>query len=506
MRRLVALCLLFLLPWMPRTAAAGPGAIPGPAPLPAASPLASLTASPAAIPVGSPAALPGASPSPSPAPLPAGLHLPWIARRPAPLLIAAAYIDSTRSGEADEAVLLWNVGAAAVPLAGWALESSGKSTLVPPAAELLLAPGQRLWLAAEALAFRQTFGAPPAAEWAADTDPLTPDLTGKISLPNAGGALRLLDPTGAAADVLLYGDETSPAVGWTGPPAQLYTRTVVTAQGQVWQRKRDPQTGLPQDANGPQDWAGDLADPLWGRQVRWPGWRGWDAASWALPQAGAALADTLLAVGPEGLYVPVAQTLDAAQTTIDLSIYTLEHPQLAQLLAAAARRGVKVRVLLDGAPPGGITPLQKWCVALLAAAGGDVRYFALPDTAPAGLKRRYRYVHAKYGIVDAHVALVLTENFSPDSMPLPSAHLQGGRRGFALLTNAPPVIAALAGIFAADWAPDRFLDLRALRSRRPSIWRAAAWTMRRPRRPNIRWPTPPLAHPSASMRRRASSW
>ena len=80
---------------------------------------------------------------------------------------------------------------------------------------------------------------------------------------------------------------------------------------------------------------------------------------------------------------------------------------------------MRVRVLLDGAPPGGITKLQKWCVALVAAAGGDVRYFALLDDAPNGLKRRYRYVHAKYGIVDGHVALVLTENFSQDSMPLP---------------------------------------------------------------------------------------
>ncbi|MFN8467441.1 MAG: phospholipase D-like domain-containing protein [Caldilineaceae bacterium] len=388
------------------------------------------------------------------------MHLPWIARSPAPLLIAAAYIDSARSGEADEALLLWNTGDQPVPLAGWQVESSEKRTLIPQDSGLAIAPGQRLWLAAAALPFRQSFGELPAAEWASDTDLLVPDLVGKISLPNAGGTLRLLDPLGAVADVLVYGDETTPANGWQGPPAQLYTRDVVTAQGQVWQRKRDPQTGLPLDTNCAQDWAGDLRDPLWGRQVRWPGWLGWDAGSFAQPQASEVLADTLLAVGPEGLYIPVAQTLGAGQATIDLSIYTLEHPQLAQVLADAARRGVRVRVLLDGAPPGGITKLQKWCVALVAAAGGDVRYFAMPDDAPNGLKRRYRYVHAKYGIVDGHVALVLTENFSEDSMPLPARHPLGGRRGFAVLTNAPSVVAGLQALFAADWAPDRFLDLR----------------------------------------------
>ena len=428
MRRLVALCLLVLLPWTPRTAAAGPGAIPGSAP--------------------------------NLQPAPSALHLPWIVKSPAPLLIAAAYIDSARSGEADEALMLWNVGVQAVPLVGWQIESSGRRTVIPIESTLVIAPGQRLWLAAEALAFRQSFGDSPAAEWANDTDSLVPDLIGKISLPNPGGTLRLLDPSGAVADVLLYGGETTPADGWQGPPAQLYTRDVVTAQGQVWQRKRDPSTGLPVDSNCAHDWAGDLADPLWGRQVRWPGWHGWGAEDWALPHESEALADTLLAVGPEGLYAPIAQTLDGAQATIDLAIYTLEHPQLAQLLATAARRSVRVRVLLDGAPPGGITKLQKWCVALVAAAGGDVRYFTVADGAPTELKRRYRYVHAKYGIVDGHVAMVLTENFSQDSMPLPDGHPVGGRRGFAVLTNAPPVIAALQGLFAADWSPDRFLDLR----------------------------------------------
>ena len=392
------------------------------------------------------------------------MHLPWIAKSPAPLLIAAAYIDSARTGEADEALMLWNVGVQVIPLAGWQVESSGKRMVVALENVLAIAPGQRLWLAAEALAFRQSFGELPAAEWANDTDPLVPDLVGKISLPNAGGTLRLLDPSGAVSDVLLYGGETTPADGWQGAPAQLYTRDVVTAQGQVWQRKHDPATGLPLDTNCAQDWAGDLADPLWGRQVRWPGWHGWDAEDWALPQESAALADTLLAVGPEGLYAPVAQTLVFFHDTATPEIYTLEHPQLAQLLAAAARRGVRVRVLLDGAPPGGITKLQKWCVALVAAAGGDVRYFTMPDGAPTGLKRRYRYVHAKYGIVDGHVAMVLTENFSEDSMPLPDAlpteQPLGGRRGFAVLTNAPPVIASLQVLFAADWAPDRFLDLR----------------------------------------------
>lgn len=150
------------------------------------------------------------------------MHLPLVAKSPAPLLIAAAFIDSARSGEADEALMLWNTGTQIVPLGGWQIESSGKRTSVSSDGGLSIAAGQRLWLAAEAAAFRQSFGEPPAAEWAGDTDPLVPNLIGKISLPNTGGTLRLLDPDGAVADVLLYGTETTPIYGWDGPPAQLY--------------------------------------------------------------------------------------------------------------------------------------------------------------------------------------------------------------------------------------------------------------------------------------------
>ncbi len=306
----------------------------------------------------------------------------------------------------------------------------------------------------------QTFGELPACEWGADSQPTVPDLDGSLSLPNSRGVVRLVSPDGQLVDVLVYGDEPAPAPGWQGLPAQLYTRGVAAASGQVWQRKRDVTTGLPVDTDRAADWAGDLADLTWGRRIRLPGWSGWDAATLLQPAAGQATATIVTAVGPEGLYQPIAERIGAAAATIDLSIYTLEHPNLAQLLADAARRGVRVRVLLDGGPPGGITPLQKWCVRQIAAAGGEVRYLAVTSDAPAGYKKRYRYTHAKFGVIDGRLALVGTENFNRDAMPLPSAAPVGRRRGFYVLTDAPPVVAALQQIFAGDWAPERFFDLR----------------------------------------------
>jgi phosphatidylserine/phosphatidylglycerophosphate/cardiolipin synthase-like enzyme len=168
-----------------------------------------------------------------------------------------------------------------------------------------------------------------------------------------------------------------------------------------------------------------------------------------------------LAIGPEGLYAPLAQALASASVSIDLSLYTFEHPELAQIVAQAAARGVRVRVLLEGGPPGGVTDLERWCVRHMAAAGAEVRFFATVDDAPEGVQPRYRYAHAKFGVIDGRVAFVGTENFGWESMPVDTSQPAGGRRGAYLFTDAAPVVEALARLFAADWAPDRFYDLQA---------------------------------------------
>ncbi len=136
-------------------------------------------------------------------------------------------------------------------------------------------------------------------------------------------------------------------------------------------------------------------------------------------------------------------------------------------MADAARRGVRVRLLLEGGPAGGITDLQRWCVARMVEAGVAVRYLAVQPEAPNGYRPRYRFMHAKYAIIDGgtgHVnALLGTDNFGVESLPLPSTdpafpHPQG-RRGVFLFTDAVGVADGLARLFAEDWSPQRFLDL-----------------------------------------------
>lgn len=387
------------------------------------------------------------------------LYLPLVVGPTSRLLIAAAHIDSVISGEADEAILLWNVGGATQPLAGWQLTTATRRATFPMTGTLQLAPGQRLWCAAEASTFRLSFGEDPACEWADDSDPAISDLLGSLTLANSGGRVQLLNANGQVVDTLIYGDEVNSAEGWIGPAVQLYTRGAIPSAGQIWQRKFDLNTGQPIDHDRASDWASDLADLVWGRRVRMPGWQGWGETDLGAPTRMAASATVTVAVGPEGLYAPLAAALASASRSIDLSTHTFEHPDLARILAAATLRGVRVRLFLEGAPPGGITDAQKWCVAEIATAGGDVRYLAPTADAPKGYRPRYQYMHAKYAIIDDRLALIGTENFSYDAMPVDAVNPVGGRRGFYLFTNAQAVVVAFQQLFATDWAPDRFRDL-----------------------------------------------
>ncbi len=381
------------------------------------------------------------------------------------LVIAAAHIDSALTGEGDEAILLWNASRIPIDLSGWTLEVNGRRATFPTTGAPTLLPGEHLWCTAQAALFRISFGQFPACEWAQDSDPTVLNLEGAtLPLSNAGATMLLRDAQGLVVDTLLYGDKVGPVAGWQGAPVQVYSRGAIAKQGQIWQRKLAPNTDLPLDSDHASDWASDLADVEWGRRVRFPGWAGWSVEDGALPTTIAANATVTVAIAPEGLYAPLAAALASATHSLDLSLYTFEHPEFAQLIADVAQRGVQVRLLLEGGPPGGITDFQRWCVRLMAQAGVDVRYLAAQDNTPRGLQPRYRYTHAKYGIVDGRSVLLGTENFSWDAMPVnatgPTGGPVGGRRGAYLIMDAPPVADAFAKLFARDWAPDRFSDLQ----------------------------------------------
>ena len=72
-------------------------------------------------------------------------------------------------------------------------------------------------------------------------------------------------------------------------------------------------------------------------------------------------------------------------------------------------------VLLEGSPVGGVPDQEKLVCQQLEAAGGAC-WFMIQDQS-ARIADRYRYLHAKFMIVDDRVAVIGSENLSYNSMP-----------------------------------------------------------------------------------------
>jgi phosphatidylserine/phosphatidylglycerophosphate/cardiolipin synthase-like enzyme len=131
-------------------------------------------------------------------------------------------------------------------------------------------------------------------------------------------------------------------------------------------------------------------------------------------------------------------TLRAADDRILLAGYTLTSDRVVRTLVAAKQRGVRVRVLVDDAPVGGLTTREARMLDRLARAGVEVRVVG-------GEGARFSYHHPKYAVVD-HAALVLTENWKPSGV--------GGRssRGWGVRVDSPALADDLADLFASDIA------------------------------------------------------
>ncbi len=393
-------------------------------------------------------------------PAPPRVYLPLVLRHHysgnPPLLISALYYDTYLTGEPDEAFQLYNPLPWPVNLAGWQM-SDGRRAVVFPAHLDLEAQG-RLWCARRAVSFTLSFGFKPGCEYGGDTDPEVPDLTGTaLQFANNGGRITLSHSGRAYSDTLVYEEGDVASSGWQGPAVYPYRpSTAFRAEGQILYRKLDQATGLPlADTDTRADWAQDPADPINGRRTQYPGW---SLERFFRPQVVTETADLQVIVAPDHSYVALRALLEAAQQSIRFEGYTFDSADLGALIAARARAGVQVTMALEGNPAGGVTDQQRWIVEQIAGAGGQVYYFRSGPS--IGNAKRYVYQHGKFWVLDGRLALIGSENPSPQSFPADDkADGTYGRRGVYLVTDAPAVVAGLEAYMEADLAAERYGDL-----------------------------------------------
>ena len=372
------------------------------------------------------------------------------------MLISALYYDTYIANEPDEAFQIYNPLPSTVSLAAWKVTAGTRTVTFPPG--ITLNANAKLWCARKATDFRQTFGVSPGCEYGGDSDPAVPDLTGAaLSLTNTGGRVTLTSPNGSYTDVLVYEAGDTSASGWQGPAVYPYRpSTNFGDEGQILYHKLDQRTGLPvPDTDTRADWAQDPDDIINGRKAQYPGW---ELDRFFVPRVVTEPATLKVFLAPDNSFAAMKTLLEGATSSIRFEGYTFENARLGELIAARARAGVAVEILLEGSPPGGVSDQQLWVVQKIAQAGGHI-YYLRSDSA-ADINDRYTYQHGKFWVLDGGTALIGSENINAEAFPDDDkADGTFGRRGTYLATDAPSVVAELTAIMDADIAPGVHRDV-----------------------------------------------
>ncbi|MDY6780387.1 MAG: phospholipase D-like domain-containing protein [Halobacteria archaeon] len=142
---------------------------------------------------------------------------------------------------------------------------------------------------------------------------------------------------------------------------------------------------------------------------------------------------------PDSSSSVMKEFLKSADETVDMSAYTFDSQAVADALVAAERRGVEVRVLVEGSPPGGFESDDARVLRGLVKKGVEVHVID-------GDRERYRFHHAKYAVVDDEKALVTSENWEDETFS-PEA---SGPRGWGVVVESDGVARYLGKVFEDD--------------------------------------------------------
>ncbi len=368
----------------------------------------------------------------------------WPADDPLPVLISALHYFG-REGTADEAVRLTNVTSAPVTLdPSWSLIAAfGAGSRTLRLITHTLSAGHSAWIARDAAAFQRQFGISPTLVFT--------QLTGtSLSFANGGGWVRLMrDSQSDPVDALVYGVGAAQA-GWLGAPLQPYTVThLISAEGQVLERRLQAgatQPAAPIDTDTAADWVNYRGESLTGARPSYPGWKLTEFSAAAHGSGSIALA-----AAPDASYELVRDAFQRAVRSIDLESFTFDNAALGQLLAERAAAGVRVRLLLDGAPVGGLSDQTRWICAQINAADAKSGCVFMRSRAADKISSRYRFLHAKFALIDEALMVLGSENFGSRGMPADDKS-DGtlGHRGVVVTLDAPQLLQRAREIFDAD--------------------------------------------------------
>ncbi len=147
----------------------------------------------------------------------------------------------------------------------------------------------------------------------------------------------------------------------------------------------------------------------------------------------------MLFIEPQAGPAPILQIIGQARHEVSVGVYYISDRPILRALAAAHRRGVDVRVIVEGKPYG----MKPWQVKKeereIEATGAQLKLAPYRFTSHGG---QYAFYHAKY-CVSGHEAEIGTANFDWSAFHR--------NREYLYVTQNPSVVKAANAVFNADW-------------------------------------------------------
>ncbi|MDY6864583.1 MAG: phospholipase D-like domain-containing protein [Halobacteriota archaeon] len=333
------------------------------------------------------------------------------------ILIKEFYPDTLVKNDLDEYIAVYNPGNGPVDVSGWTL-SDLEANITFPWGTIIYEDGV-IYLTRDQESFEQNNGRRADFHYSSDEDPAVPKMQGgMIRLRNDGDEIILFDSHGDLIDLVIYGDSRYDGEGWSGEGLGK------ASEGGIFKRIDNSDT----------DTCSDWIELKYGELPR----------SEFPVETFEFEGEVTLFVSPDCSYKEVTEAIDRAESSIDICVYEFNNQGIMEDIKRALGRGVDVRILMEGSPVGGIENEELYIANEIQEAGGEVSFMQGSD----GTIERYRYVHAKYMVIDSERTLIISENFKYTGVP---AGGLPGNRGWGIIINDTNVSSYFSLVFETDF-------------------------------------------------------
>ncbi|MDD5375863.1 phospholipase D-like domain-containing protein [Acidithiobacillus sp.] len=151
----------------------------------------------------------------------------------------------------------------------------------------------------------------------------------------------------------------------------------------------------------------------------------------------------MLSIEPQAGPAPIIRVINSSRRELDVGVYYLSDRKILRAIAAAHRRGVDVRVIIEGKPYG----MKPWQVRreerTIAATGAQWKVAPPRFTSH---DNDYSFYHGKY-CANGHEVEIGTANFDWSAFHR--------NREYIYVTRNATVVQAVNAVFNADWSNQR---------------------------------------------------